>query len=141
MDLETKFTRAKDIVAHDDQGNQVFPVFICTICPIQYAEEAEKIGYNHLAYIEKSGIKLTDKVFATSLKTIGSNEITHLFCCRFGYTNQVQMEVQTIASQNLDWCAKRSYSFYDNPEEIKSLFCCVIGKRSPVLEFLGLQKV
>lgn len=135
---EQRYERSKDIIAFDDQGNRIFPVMINTICPIEHAEEATKIASDHFKNIEKIDIK-DEIMFATKLAPIGETEPTHLFCSRFGYTNQLNLEVETFKRQNLSWCSEKEYSVEDNPEEIKSLFCCVTGKRKKVLEHLGLE--
>lgn len=125
--------------AHDKDGNEIFPVIINTICPVQYADQAKKIAYNHLANVEKT--KNIDAIilFDENLAPIGSTEITHIFCSRFGYTNQLNMEVQGMIDLNLDWAAKRLYTIQDDPNEIKSLFCCIEGNKNELINYLGLQ--
>lgn len=129
--------------AHDDEGNEIFQVMINTICPIEHAAEARQIAYIHMTTVENAVSDSVDQMLTTILGPVDSPEITHIFCARLGYTNQVKMEIATAKrlreEQNLNWCGDKEYTTADSAEEIRSKFCCVTGDTTEVLSHLNLS--
>lgn len=124
--------------AHDDNGNEIFIVMINTICPVEYATEAKQIAFTHMTTVESAISDSVDQMLNVNLGPIDSSEITHIFCARLGYTNQVTMEVDTLQSQGLAWCGDREYTIADSADEIRSKFCCVTGDTDEILSHLNL---
>lgn len=125
--------------AHDDTGREIFRVRINTICPIEYADEARQIAHYHMTNIEDAVADTVEQMLSTNLGPIGSPTITHAFCARTGYTNQVEMEVETLQNQGLNWCGGKEYTIADSAEEIKSKFCCITGDTDEILAYLNLS--
>lgn len=126
--------------AHDMDGNEVFPVIINTICPVQYSVIGKQVSADYFINIEKSFENVTtDKMLNDNLGPIGSDQITHIFCSRFGYTHQAAMEVQQLIDLGESFMGKKEYTLDDDPDEIKSLFCCIIGDKDELLSYLGLE--
>ena len=127
--------------AYDDSGNEIFLTEINTLCPIQYLEEAKLIAYNYFVEVEKSKEVLMEQMFTKFVRPIGTVEATHVWCPRTGYTNQLVMQTETMASYDLPWIANRVYTLQDNHEEILSKFICLTENSSLILESLGLEVI
>ena len=127
--------------AFDETGREVFPIVINTICPVMHATAAREIAFNHMRDIEGNGMTSDhpSQMLAMKLGPLQSDEVTHLFCSRRGYTHQVEMEVETLARVGHAWCGRREYRMTDNHDEIKSLFCCVTGDQSALIQALNLE--
>lgn len=126
--------------AFDSEGNEVFLTEINSICPIAYAEPARQIAYDYFINVEKCPAELS-QMFTKFLKPIGSNDATHVWCPRQGYTHQLDMQVKTMASYNLEWLGNRVYTLADNHDELLNKFVCMTDNKDLILETLGLEEV
>jgi len=126
--------------AFDDDGNEVFLININSLCPIEYLEEAKKIAYYYFIEVEKCPAKL-EQMFTKFLKPIGEVEISHCWCPREGYTNQLNMQIQRMKEQNLHWVGDREYKISDNKEELLNKFVCISSPVDEILRELNLEEV
>jgi len=124
--------------AFDDFGREVFPVVINTICPVAHADQAKQLALRHMTTVEGTGDTL-DRMLDIKLGPVGSNDVTHVFCSRNAFTNQVEMVVDAFKREGLIWGGARAYSLLSDRDEVKSLFCVVLGQTSVVLKWLGLE--
>ncbi|RTK96717.1 MAG: hypothetical protein EKK64_03150 [Neisseriaceae bacterium] len=126
--------------AFDDEGNELFLTNINSLCPIRYLQEAKKIAYDYFIEVEKCPANLED-MFTKFLRPIGSEEITHCWCPREGHNNQLDMQVQRMKEQNLDWVGNRVYTLEDNIEELLNKFICMTDPQEEILNKLNLEEV
>jgi hypothetical protein len=126
--------------AFDNDGNEVFLTNINSLCPIRYLEEAKKIAYDYFIEVEKCPVRL-DQMFTKFLKTVGSEEITHCWCPREGYTHQLAMQIQRMKEQNLDWVGSREYTINDDKEELLNKFVCMTSSAEEIFKELNLEEV
>lgn len=124
---------------YDGNGNEVFPVVINTIAPIQYADEARQIAYYHMISVEGAVDDQLGTMLNTNLGPVGVEEVTHVFCSRNGFTHQLALELNTLSAGDLDWVSGVEYTVNDDPNVIKSKFCCITGDTQEILQFLGLE--
>ncbi len=133
-----------EIEVRDRDGNIVYPTWILTIAPIDYEDEVKEIAFWHMQNIAQSEDTL-DQMMPIRLSSNGLNPATHIFCSRFGYTHELRAEYETLTIKkeelNADWISSVEYTLNDNPEEIKSKFCCFSGVKSEWLSFLGLIEI
>lgn len=104
--------------AFDDLGNEVFPVQIKTIAPIEFAEEARGLSHQYT-----QGIDCTDpleSMLPVSLRPMGEETATHIFCVRSGYTHELQDQLSFLASREEEWI---SGDLETDPETILTKFC------------------
>lgn len=127
--------------AFDILGRGVRRVVINTICPIKYAAEARAIAFAYMRDIEGRGrtSDTIDQMLPTKLGAVGSDEVTHVWCSRDGFTHQVETEVATLSGTGLSWCSTKAYKITNDLSPVKSLFCCIVGDSGVVLEMLGLE--
>ena len=125
--------------AFDNHGNEVFPVTINTIVPVDHIEPASELSRAHLCDVE--GIECSDStpMFGINLGPCRAPGITHAFCVRRGLSHQIGMILSSFSEQNEPWIGKRIYEVGDNPDEVKSLFCVVVGDTGTLLTNLGLE--
>lgn len=130
--------------AFDNDGNEVFPVTLNAICPLEFAAQARESVLQYLKDVELAGVGLVvdltvDKMLNVSLGPIGSPEITHVFCSRVAHTNQVASSLSYIRELSLPWCGDREFTTEDDPDEIKARYCVVTGDKAAVLAHLQLE--
>ncbi|WP_010586424.1 hypothetical protein [Schlesneria paludicola] len=125
--------------AFDEFGREVFPVVINTICPVAYAEPARQLALRHMTTVEQASGDTLGRMLDINLGPIGADEITHVFCSRNAYTHQVGMVVEAFQQESLPWGGTRAYSLLSDREEVKRMFCVVLGPTSVVLNWLGLE--
>lgn len=125
--------------AFDAAGREVFPVVINTICPVAHAAAAKQLALRHMTTVEQAGGDTLEKMLNTHLGSIGSDEVTHIFCTRPAYTHQSEMVVEAFRRERLAWGGDRAYSIDDDPEVVRRLFCVVLGEMHSVLAWLGLE--
>ncbi len=126
--------------AHDDEGNIVFLTEINSLCPIQYLEQARQIAYDYFIEAEKTHATL-DQMFTKFVKTIGATEATHCWCPRIGYTHQLKMQLDRMASYNLEWIGTRSYTIDDDHQELLNKFVCITTEANMILTTLNLEEI
>ena len=124
-------------IPRDEYGNEVFPLIINMICPIQYADQAREFAAQHVtnvegAYAEKS------HMLRLNLGPIGTKEITHIGNTQRSYSNILALRVTAMKNTLLPWIATKSYTVDDNPDDIKSYFCCIVGNPASLLIRLKL---
>ena len=88
--------------------------------------------------VEKSKCTI-DQMFTKFLKPIGGNNATHCWCPRIGYNNQLEMQVERMASYKLDWIGKIVYTIDDDKQELLSKFVCMTTESKVILETLNLE--
>lgn len=130
-----------DYKAYDDNGNEVFLTEINSICPIRYLEQGRQIAYDYFIQKEKCIEVTIEQMFTKFVRPIGSSEATHVWCPRIGYTHQLAMQIETMASYNLDWIGNRIYTLQDNHEEILNKFVCMTDNKDTILQTLGLEVI
>lgn len=126
--------------AYDSNGNEVFLTEINSICPLAHATEARQIAYDYFIDVEKCHAELS-QMFTKELRPIGTNEATHVWCPRIGYTHQLAMQVDTMASYDLEWLGNRAYTLADDHEEIRSKFVCLTDSKEDILAALALEEI
>lgn len=126
------------IHAFDENGQELTYLTVNTICPVQYKDEARMIAYKFLT--EVVGTEDTLESMLTTLLGQEGGPVTHIFCSIQNFQKHVDMEVDYIKIQDKDWCATKEYSVEDNVDELKSLFCCVVGDVNVLLARLGLER-
>lgn len=126
--------------AYDDDGNEVALTEMNTLCPIEHATEARQIAYDYLTNVEKCQVSL-DQMLSILLRPIGGTEATHIWCPRTGWTNQLQMQIDTMNSYNLSWMGNRAYTIEDSKEELLSKLVCVTSPASELLAYLQLEEI
>lgn len=126
--------------AFDSDGNEVFLTEINSICPLAHAEQARQIAYDYFIDVEKCNATL-NQMFTKFLRPIGTTEATHVWCPREGYTHQLNMQVSTMASYELEWLGNRIYTLADDHNELLSKFVCMTDNKDLILETLGLEEI
>lgn len=126
--------------AFDKDGNEVFLTEINSLCPIKYINEAKQIAYDYFIELEKSSVQL-EQMFTKFVRPVGSQEATHCWCPRVGYTHQLIMQVQRMKEQKLDWVGTRAYTIKDNKEELLNKFVCITSTVEEILKELNLEEV
>lgn len=124
----------------DAFGNEVFWTNINSICPIEYINEAKRIAYDYFIELEKQPVKL-DEMFVKLLKPIGSQEATHCWCPRGGYTHQLNMQLNRMKELSKEWIKTRVYTLEDDHNEIKSNFVVLSDDKDQILKQLGLEEI
>lgn len=125
--------------AFDDIGREVFPVVINTICPIAHADAAKLLALRHMTAVEQASGDTLGRMLDINLGPVGVDGITHVFCSRNAYSNQVEMVVDAFVAERLSWGGSRAYSILSDRDEVKRLFCIVLGQTAMVLKWLGLE--
>lgn len=123
-----------------NKGNVVFPTEINTLCPMQYLEQGKQISYDYFTEIEKIVVTI-DQMFTKFVRPIGTESITHCWCPRIGYTNQLQSQVDRMNSYNLEWIGNKAYTIEDDHNELLSKFVTITTKADLVLTALQLEVV
>lgn len=125
--------------AFDENGNEVFPVIVNTIAPIEYSEQTKQIAYD---FLNSQGSKVTlDMVMPINLKPINGNNATHIFCSRTIYNHELRKQLEFMEAQNLPWIVGALCFTDDPPEHIKRYFCTVVGNKNELLTYLNLEEV
>ena len=122
--------------AYDDNGNEVFPIIINTICPIEYAEQSKQISADFIVSI--FGEADVNQMLPELLKPIEGNEATHVFCSRNGLTHELQFQLDWLNNQNKNWISNQVET---DKEVILSKFCTTTGDKQTLLNFLGLEEI
>lgn len=125
----------------DADGNQVYPQKIHTICPIEFESEAKAAALDYMHHVEQAHDEVIENMLSVLLAPNGSGNPTHIYCERDGFCHQVRSEVAYIASLQLPYAASQGYAVGDSKEEMLSRFCCIIGDKAEILEYLELQEV
>ncbi len=128
----------------DEWGGELELVVCNTICPAERVVEGREIAIRHMREVESACDDRIERMLATGLVPRGGQGgvPTHYLCVRKAFREQVAMETATLLSQHVggkEWCASREMLLQDPPEEIKSVFCCVVGDTEGLLERLGLE--
>lgn len=123
------------------EGKEIFLVEINSLCPIVYHEEAKKIAYDYFVNIEKINNVNIDQMFNKFLKPISATNATHIWCPQKGYNDQLQRQIDSMISYNLNWVGNRVYTIEDDPNELLSKFVCVSSDPIKILTVLQLEVV
>lgn len=129
--------------AYDEDGSVMEPIIINTISPISYAEQARAISAYHMYNVENSPAEPSPETMLPI--SLGKNGVvTHIWCSRESYPNALRRQLATMTAEYLngnDMCIDGYYTIDDNPEEIKTKFCTVVGNENEILSFLDLEKM
>lgn len=124
--------------AFDDDGNEMVPCEINSLCPIERRADASQIALDYFLEVEKCKATF-DQMFTTLLGPTGSQTATHVWCPRRGYTTGLAAQIQRMKDQNQEWVGSREYTLDDDHAEILSKFVCLTDNADDVLSSLGLE--
>lgn len=124
-----------------DGETEVFPCTINSICPIERLDAAKLIAHAHMIQYEQNPTAIVAEMLPVLLGPIEGGEATHAFCTRNGFCHQVRMLEEHLAALPQEWIGERLYTLEDSPEEIRGLFCVVVGDPDALLAHLGLRRV
>lgn len=122
----------------ENHGVPVTPVTVNTICPINYSDNAKQIALDWTISIHNPDA--LESLLTQNLRPIGGSGITHVFCTRADFSHGLESQLNWLSSCNLDWISGKRYEIGDDPDEIKSKFCTVVGDKNVLLTFLGLEE-
>lgn len=127
-------------IPRDEQGNEVYPVIVNMLCPVQHSDEARALAANHVVNVE--GIYAqASQLLHTNLGPVGTNQITHIGSTQRTYTNILSCRIDSLNKANLPWIGTREYTVADDPKVLKSLFCCVTGDPISIMNHLKLDVI
>lgn len=115
--------------AYDEFGNEVFPVVIQTIAPIEHAAEAREISHEFL--LQYGGTDSVESMLPVLLRPVGGIP-THIYCSRDGYTHELANQLAFLATREESWI---SGELETDAGIIFTHFCTFTGD----LESLGLE--
>lgn len=131
-----------ETIITDPQGNRLYPVTICTICPLEFDEAGRQECLKFMNTCEDYGVvtpyadsQMLDKI----LRPIGGGEESHSFCCREAFTHQLERLRGYIAALDKPNIAKQFATLRDDPAEVKSRVSVIVATESEVLAFLNLE--
>ena len=124
---------------YENNGVEVYPINVHTICPIAYADDARTIASDWLISIHNP----QEQVLAVLLRPIGELSPTHIWCSRVDYCHGIQSQLAWLANQNLDWIDSNAKTISEHlATELKAKFLTIVGNtESDVLNHLGLEVV
>ncbi len=129
------------VIYSDENGNEVFPVIINTICPIKY------IGFDKIIALEfmlanAATDSTLESMMNLRLRPIDSDgEATHTFCTRSGFTHELNRQFEYLEKRSEEWVSGEKFDFNSDPEVIKNNFSTIAGDKDEVLSFLGLEEI
>lgn len=127
--------------AFDENGKELFPVVINTICPINHAKKARQIAFDFIQSL--GGNEPLELILNIELKPVRSKskKATHIFCSRVTWTNELNSQLNWLKNQNEKWIDHSECTLKDSSEKIKNYFCTVVGETKELLNRLGLEEV
>jgi hypothetical protein len=131
------------VKAFDDNGKEVFPIIMTMLCPVEYINKAREYTASHQQNVEKAIDDTVEKMLPEAYSSNGMLPATHYGCSRLVYTHTIKKALKTLKELSKDnkWCCDKEMTIDDNPDFIKSNFCCITGKWSDLLAKLGLQRI
>lgn len=127
--------------AYDENGNRLYPVTICTICPIANDLAGRQACLDYWQACEDYPDHTVDSMLSDVLGPIGSVLETHSYCMRAGYTHQQnRLRGYLAAIGSINPIINPSFvTLQDDPNAIKSKLCVFIGSGDEFLSHLGLE--
>lgn len=112
--------------SYDLEGNEVFPVQIQTIAPIEYANQARQISFEFLQSI--GGTDTAEQMLPVLLRPIGGIP-THVYCSRDSFTHELNLQLAFLSEREEEWI---SGNLETDPEIIFTKFCTFTGSLSEI---------
>ena len=133
-----------DCIAYDDDGSIMTLRTLNTITPIEKLTESRTIALFHLQNVEMCSDNNVNAMLPEALGPIGIDETTHYMCARPGYDNTIRNQLATMTAEFLNgntWVSDQAFYLEDNPDipTILGKFCFIMGDKSAVLSYLGLE--
>lgn len=124
--------------AFDENGNEVYPIEVHTICPIEYSATAKQIA---LAFINSQhGEETLENMLNIELKEIGGENPSHILCSRGDYTHGRDKQLVWLATENHSWICAENHDGNSDPNHIKQKFCTISGiTQNELLNLLNLE--
>lgn len=128
---------------YDAFGRPTSLVHRVTICPIQHLVQGRRLALNYVRSVEQAPDEDLEKILPIALSPRGEGPPTHYFCgiwVKPALVDCQVAEMQRLHREGLTWMADRLYTLDDDPELIRSKFCCLVADSVDVLGHLGIQE-
>ncbi len=124
--------------AFDENGNEVFPTTVHTICPIEYAATARQIALDFIN--SQHGEETLENMLNIELREIGGESVTHILCSRNDYTHGRDKQLAWLNNENHSWICADNHDGSLEANHVKTKFCTISGiTQSELLSLLNLE--